>query len=111
MPVYRQYRRLQSPHKTPTGRRPPSRRGLRRQSGNTRPRGDRSCIATALPFPAPDGISRLISTKKINQHIFEYTPENQNNNDQTKHNKQANTQTETLFGYDRSKLINQPVEM
>ncbi|MBI3431697.1 MAG: diguanylate cyclase [Hydrogenophilales bacterium] len=47
----------------------------------------------------------------IYQRIFEYTPDALFVTDQAGHIVLANAQTETLFGYDRSELIGQPVEM
>jgi len=48
---------------------------------------------------------------EIYQHIFEYTPDALFVIDRAGRIVLANAQAETLFGYDRSKLINQPVEM
>jgi diguanylate cyclase (GGDEF)-like protein/PAS domain S-box-containing protein len=48
---------------------------------------------------------------KVYQHIFEYTPDALLLVDQAGRITLANTQAETLFGYDRSELIGQPVEM
>lgn len=47
----------------------------------------------------------------IYQRIFEYTPDALFVVDQAGRIALANTQAETLFGYDRSELIDQPVEM
>ena len=48
---------------------------------------------------------------EIYQRIFEYTPDALFVTDQAGRIVLANTQAETLFGYDRSELINQPVEI
>ena len=48
---------------------------------------------------------------KIYQRIFEYTPDALLVVDQTGHITMANAQAETLFGYDRSELVGQAVEM
>ena len=48
---------------------------------------------------------------EIYQRIFEYAPDAQLIIDQAGRITLANTQAETLFGYDRSELIGQPVEM
>ncbi|MHB1076180.1 diguanylate cyclase [Thiobacillus sp.] len=48
---------------------------------------------------------------EIYQHIFEYTPDALFVIDQAGRVILANAQAETLFGYARSELINQPVEM
>jgi diguanylate cyclase (GGDEF)-like protein/PAS domain S-box-containing protein len=48
---------------------------------------------------------------EIYQRIFEYTPDALFVTDQAGHIVLANAQAETLFGYDRSELIGQPVEM
>lgn len=48
---------------------------------------------------------------KVYQSIFEYTPDALLLIDQAGRITLANAQAETLFGYDRSELIDQPVEM
>jgi len=48
---------------------------------------------------------------EIYQRIFEYTPDALFVTDQAGRIVLANAQAETLFGYDRSELINQPVEV
>jgi diguanylate cyclase (GGDEF)-like protein/PAS domain S-box-containing protein len=47
----------------------------------------------------------------VYQRIFEYTPDALLLIDQAGHITLANAEAETLFGYDRSELIGQPVEM
>ncbi|MDP2056739.1 MAG: PAS domain-containing protein, partial [Thiobacillus sp.] len=48
---------------------------------------------------------------KVYQHIFEHTPDALLLVDQTGRITLANAQAETLFGYDRSELVGQAVEM
>ena len=48
---------------------------------------------------------------KIYQRIFEYTPDALLVVDQTGHITMVNAQAETLFDYDRSELVGQPIEM
>ena len=61
--------------------------------------------------PVPEGISICMAPTDIYQRIFEYTPDALFVIDQTGRIALANVQAETLFGYDRSELIGQPVEM
>jgi len=61
--------------------------------------------------PVPEGKSSYMAPMEIYQRIFEYTPDALFVIDQAGRIVLANAQAETLFGYDRSELIGQPVEM
>lgn len=65
---------------------------------------------TLSPF-VPEEKSACLAPMEIYQRIFEYTPDALFVIDQAGRIVLANAQAEALFGYDRSELIGQPVEM
>lgn len=74
-------------------------------------------VKTPYPFTplgGPENRSTGLQIKvmdNIYQRIFEYTPDALLLIDQAGRINLANAQAETLFGYDRSELVGQPVEM